>query len=291
MIRFFSPAIKFLKEFSNLWIVESWILFLVDRFISPFKSFDIPKRKKTSVMICGSGWSLNNISEKQWSEFENSYDIFSFNAFKISNYCNITFHLVREFESYFLYKRVSRLSSCFNFKEIKKYDHEIKSNPYMDKAELIVLHDRKSGQAILWRWMASLKHKTLSFYSNHSDRLLNWPPSNSMQNIPHSCSTLNDCINICYLMGYEEILLAGVDLNDRRYFYLEKDESRDFDMKNTKNFNDRHATADTMIAQIRLWRNFLEPKGIRLLCQNSNSLLSEVIGIKISAKANIGRSK
>jgi hypothetical protein len=158
----------------------------------------------------------------------------------------------------------------------------------MDKAELIVLHDRKSGQAILWRWMSSLKHKNLSFFSNHSDRLLNWPPSKSMKNIPHSCSTLNDCINICYLMGYEEILLAGVDLNDRRYFYLEKDESRDFDMKNNKNFNDRHATADTMIAQVRLWRDFLEPKGIHLLCQNPNSLLSEVIRIKIDAKDNIG---
>jgi hypothetical protein len=267
---------KLISELAQLWVLESIILYILHRLFFYNKNYFNP-RKKNKLFICGSGWSINNISEIEWIFIENNYDVMSFNEFYKCDKVRIDFHLIREIELNYFGKISSRFHSIFNFKALKQNTHEISINRKMDNTIFFVLNDFKSGSALLWDLLNRNRKKI--YYSNTFIRNKNKYPSFNISNISHRNSTLFDCINLGVLMGYSDIVLAGIDLNDRRYFYLAANETRDFDLRKGSTFQNKHATADETFQNILCWNKFLLNRNIRLSVLNPSSMLAQILPI------------
>jgi hypothetical protein len=267
---------KLISEIFQLWVIESVLVRLIHSIFRSNLNFEqTVERGKDKILICGSGWSINNITEDQLQRINNEFSVMSFNEFYKCNLMRIDYYIIREFELKFLGKFQSRFHSIFNFHEIKRVSKEINSNKKMKNTFYFILKDWKSGSALLWDLFN--KPQKRKYFSNTFIRGKNLLPSHEYSSISHCNSTLFDCINISYLMGYKKIYLAGIDLNDRRYFYLNYDETRDFDIKKGSNFNDQHATAIDTKKNIILWRDFFARQGIEIKLTNKNSYLADVL--------------
>jgi len=238
--------------------------------------------KKNRLYIFGSGWSLNEISKKEWASIEKSGDTMGFNAFYKSIFVRLDYFIIREWaEHYQLMQFVKRyrsvFSSIFNFPEYDKILTEIRNNQCMTKTKYICHIDRKSGPSIIWLLLNKHKENMLGYYTNMYDRATTWPVSETSRNIPHGNSTLFDAINLGYIMGYKEIVLVGVDLYDSAYFYQSKSKSREFDLQRGHTVKDKHKTSSELIDTIPQWNKFLKEKGVVLSVYNPKSLLNQVL--------------
>jgi hypothetical protein len=83
-------------------------------------------------------------------------------------------------------------------------------------------------------------------------------------------------VNFAVLMGWTSIVLVGVDLYDRRYFWLPPDVAR----PEEHNLDATHATAlGGIVTTLGSWSEQLAPRGIRLYVHNPKSLLSQVLPV------------
>lgn len=85
-------------------------------------------------------------------------------------------------------------------------------------------------------------------------------PSDDIYAIFHKGATLFDVVNISYILGYKEIVLVGIDLYDRRYFWLERNETDKCDLKRGKTYSDNHATTDNVLSGLAFWSKYLKLK-------------------------------
>lgn len=272
--------------------------FLVYCFFSVFYfkekkiGFDWVKKHRKSgnerIYIFGSGYSLNDLSKKDWNSIRSTGDTLSFNEFYYSNFIKLDYYIFREVESkYFDFippKIRKRFNTIFYIKKIKEIYNIINNNVYMEKTKYFFLCEKKSGASLLYYMLYRKSLELHGFYSNYYDRTINWPISKTPQNIPHGKATLLDAINIAYLMGYKEIILAGVDLYDRNYFYLRKGETRGFDRKKGFSANDMHNTLKHIIDTLKLWKPDLKKHGVNIKLLNPKSLLNEVFDIQYLSK-------
>ena len=79
---------------------------------------------------------------------------------------------------------------------------------------------------------------------------------------------MNECINFAALMGWRHIVLAGVDLYDRSYFWLRPGET----LPRDTTVATPHRTAG-IIQGIGAWRDIFNREGINLYAYNPLSLL------------------
>jgi hypothetical protein len=244
------------------------------------------KNKKTSksrLYIFGSGYSLNSISDMQWRKIRNTGDTLSFNDFYYSKFIDLDYYIFREVDSKH-FKRLPRflrvrLNSIFNISKIKSIHDLISGNSTMKQTKYLFLCDKKSGIALLYYMLFRSSINLFGFFSNPYDRTINWPISETPLNITHGAATLLDAINIGYIMGYTELVLCGVDLYDRNYFYLEKDETRDFDKNKGYTARDIHNTSHHIIETLSLWKPELYKRGVKVSVLNEKSLLNSVFDI------------
>jgi hypothetical protein len=101
------------------------------------------------------------------------------------------------------------------------------------------------------------------------------PSENLDDGLVHGHSTLQECINFAYLLGWREIVLVGVDLYDRRYFWLDPGETRSVDERRGASAADRHTQAASGLADtLGRWARWLAERGVRLTVYNPRSLLA-----------------
>tara|TARA_B100002003_G_C13827369_1_gene406871 strand:- start:39 stop:416 length:378 start_codon:yes stop_codon:yes gene_type:complete len=86
-------------------------------------------------------------------------------------------------------------------------------------------------------------------------------------------------VSFGYAMGYGSIVLVGVDLYDRRYFWLGEDETRPEDLARDAAHTDVHNTARPVVDLMRQWTEFLKERGVSLTVYNPQSLLAEVMDV------------
>lgn len=91
--------------------------------------------------------------------------------------------------------------------------------------------------------------KRVAMYGNSHAEL----PQESPTEIAHLRSTLFDAVNFAYLIGYETVGLIGVDLYDRRYFWLEGEERRVGDEYLGANIDSEHNTTSTVLEYMPQW--------------------------------------
>lgn len=231
------------------------------------------KKNNKIIFIFGSGYSINNITLKEWEDIKNVGDSLSFNFFFLGKFIPISYHIFRETGPY-----ISLPYFLLNL--INNYMKKIFKNDFYKKTIFFTHFDEKSLSTIWAVYILKLfRGKKICFYKNIEDRLIIKTPSDSIDSIPHCGSTLFDAINLAYLLEYSTIVLVGVDLYDRRYFWLNVNETRDADIHRGNTCFDMHNTTQNVIDTMRVWYPYLLSKGVKLYIYNPKSLLAGLIPV------------
>lgn len=222
------------------------------------------------MFIFGSSFSINDITVSEWDEIRRKGSTMSFNMFYYADLVDIDYHVIREVIVAKNY--LSRKS----FSELRRVNNKISRNRRFLKAKYFAMIDSFSPGALLW-YIFYGRRKCTYVYKNLFNRVASWPISESLEKIPHGGTTLFDCINISYILGYKEIVLVGVDLKDSRYFYLDYNESH-WLSKDVKP-DTPHPTQTRVLLNIVEWNNHLKKQGVKLFSYSDSSLLRKILPI------------
>lgn len=245
---------------------------------------DIKRRcqRKDTIFIMGCGYSINDITKEKWRHIVEVGDIFSFNEFYKGKFVPINYHICGEItaQNYALilinnkYKR-----------DIKSYYDEISHNPFY-KDTIFFLRYKKDMikepiPVAIWAlfFLKAFKNKPVCPYRIVTPKDAILEPSNNIHAISHNWATLFDAVNIAYILGYKKIVLVGVDLYDRRYFWLEPKQSHEVDLKPGKRYFDIHDTAENVVRGMKVWRAYLAKRGVKIYIYNPRSLLNKVLPV------------
>jgi hypothetical protein len=107
------------------------------------------------------------------------------------------------------------------------------------------------------------------------------PPTRSLgEGLVAGTGSLASCVNLGVVMGFREIVLAGVDLRDSRYFWLPPDVARpDLAQNQGVGHSDPHPRGTQIAEFMGRWGRLLEAEGIRLSVLNPESLLADVLPV------------
>lgn len=250
------------------------------------EDFDLGALKKSNTaFIMGSGYSLTKISEERWAAIRR-HDSFGFNFFLRHDHVPSAF----AFEGF--YERLSPGASDLFARIAWERDRDYRSVPklvtgltpeltatlpklppsfreglvYAPIVPSYVRSDDELRQSIRY-------HAALGHFSRHSQ----------IARVYKYRATLSLFIVLAHRMGYENIVLCGVDLSDRRYFYHDPAKYPDMVGFGTG------GQADTALHQtMKRWANqvpidtvlyaldelVLRPAGTRLYVENASSALS-----------------
>ena len=214
-------------------------------------------RKSDTVFIFGSGASLNAISPEDWQAIE-GYDTIGFNWFVRQSFVRCDYHLIREIVD-------KDLDGSWRA-AFPEYFRLVRDQPkYAETIFLVQTGFRAtSGNLAIGHRFIPLANRI--FLWRTLDRAL--PSGSIAEGLSHGHGTLNECINFAALMGWRHIVLAGVDLYDRSYFWLRPGET----LPRDTTVATPHRTAG-IIQGIGAWRDIFNREGINLYAYNPLSLL------------------
>ena len=236
----------------------------------------------------GSGYSVNDITKEEWQHIVDVGDTLAFNDFFKGELVPITYHICGEISGAPNYGSI--LMNSKRRKSIKSYYDEIFSNPYYKDTIYFLRYkmDIKKTPVPIALWalffLKAFKNKQVCLYRIvlFGDVILKpseiLEPSDTIYAISHN-ATIFDAVNIAYVLGYKKIILVGVDLYDRRYFWLERNEIHEVDLKIGRTYSDIHYTADKVMRGIDMWNGNLIKKGVRLYIYNPRSLLNKILSV------------
>jgi hypothetical protein len=102
-------------------------------------------------------------------------------------------------------------------------------------------------------------------------------PSDSLQDgLVHAHATLDECVNFAYLLGWRRIVLVGIDLYNRRYFWLPPDQPV-FGDASTEGL---HNTATSgLVENLGTWARRFAAEGVQVFVYNPRSLLARTLPV------------
>ncbi|MCO7248551.1 hypothetical protein [Pseudoalteromonas sp. Ps84H-4] len=277
--------IKWDRFLSRMFLKESRILKGEE-----FKDFNNITTKGDIAYILGCGASINELSDKNWSQIKENYSI-GVNYF-YNHHFSPDIHIVE----------LGKSSEAFRLIESKLINNSTRHN------ESVLVHIRhllqnpnslepNNASRIKFYSPLVLKSREEKFIESYLKRhfLDNNHP------LIHHASNLDCAIHFACKLGYKDIRLLGVDLGNSDYFWNQQDDEegiysgvreavrRDYEIAQwNQNVTKIHASADRKITEklncldivtyINLIdRVVLKPNGIKLSVCNEQSLLSDYI--------------
>lgn len=223
-------------------------------------------RRSETVFVFGSGSSLNELGPEQWTSFA-EHDTLGFNWFVNQDFVRVDYHLIREVAE------DDRDPAVWK-PQVLDYFERIRSSPHYRGTTFLVHSGWRSingNRAIGLRLLP--EGSRVFLWRSVPDRLR--LGTSFGDGLSHPFSTLDECVNAAALLGWRTIVLVGVDLYDRRYFWLGPDETRSTDLRRGATYRDPHARAHTgMVENMGRWAEALRAQGIELLVYNPRSLLA-----------------
>ena len=228
----------------------------------------LEKKISDTLFIFGSGYSLNSISSHEFSLMEKC-DTLSFNWFICQNFLDIDFHLIREPSD------PNQKTSEF----IEEFKGFIKNNKFKNTTYLLQYDLRAETSIELLSNFVFKEGTSIYGFSTKSRGNKSLPSRDLKGGLIHSAGTLTDCISFAYAMRYKKIILVGVDLYDRRYFWLNDNETRMADIDRGAKCSHTHNTADPIINVMKLWVDEFSKNGVELYVYNKKSLLAKYLPV------------
>lgn len=226
-------------------------------------------RKSDTIVIFGSGYSLNDITPAGWAAIA-AHNTLGFNYFVHQNFVRCDYHLVRE---------VARSDRGARWKsDLASYFGMAAASPhYRDTIFLMQAGFRalNSNRAIGYGYLPLTK--PIFLWRTIPDGRM---PSESLDHgLSHAQGTLAECVNFAALLGWRTIVLAGVDLYDRRYFWLPRDQPREMIGRPNSVDGIHSAAVNGIVELMREWREYYRARGIDLYVYNPRSLLASVMPV------------
>ncbi len=228
-------------------------------------------RRSDTVFIFGSGASLNDITAEEWS-WIGQHDTLGFNWFVHQQFVRCDYHLIRGIPDTDLDRSVWK-------PQLRSYFDLIRRNARFADTVFLVQEGFRAtngNRAIGYRLLPS------------GARVFRWRtivgpqlPSRSLASgLVHVNSALDETINFAFLIGWRRIVLVGVDLYDRRYFWLSADETRSVDVRRGATAADLHNRAESgLVEAFGAWGRLFRDEGVELSVYNPRSLLAATLPV------------
>jgi hypothetical protein len=239
----------------------------------------VASRRSDTVFIYGSGASLNDITPAEWAHMA-AHDTFGFTAFIYQKWIRVGYHLIRGGIEGSLEWRAYAEDFCRSLNDNENFEDAI----LILQGEYFAMF----ANQILGYKMIRPDTRIFRYQTARGEG----PPTRSFaEGIRHNQGTLCDCINVAACMGWKQIVLAGVDLYDTRYYWLPPDTTFGVDAAGLmtpvevnhrgNRYDAPHQTArNGIVDTMSEWRAHLKrEQGIELQVLNPRSLLAAVMPV------------
>lgn len=219
------------------------------------------------MFVFGSGSSLNTMPGAEWREIER-HDTIGFNWFVHQRFVRCDYHVVREICT-------NDIDTRLCGQQLDAFRRAVQSNPLYAKTIFLVQtgFSATNGNRAIG---LGLLPPGARIYLWRSLRGRTEPSASLADGLVHAQGTLVECVNFAFLMGWRRIVIAGVDLYDRRYFWLPPDQPAFDDVP----CDAPHNTASSGIVELLgAWRDRFARDGVELYVHNPKSLLARTIPI------------
>lgn len=231
---------------------------------SSYKTLDEHELRQTrrsgTAFVFGSGKSLLEITDDDWHRIAR-HDTIGFSQFQKQRFVRVDYHLISEALSVEPYARL--------FHENSRYAETIY---IVQEGWLAHVGNELVGRRLLPRDARLFRFRRVS-RGRYS------PPSESFgAGLVHGVNSSISTTNFAVVNGWKRIVLTGIDLYDREYFFLPPGASFEGE-KPGYTAASLFPGADIVVDYFRRWRPLLERRGVELLVYNPRSLLAEVLDV------------
>lgn len=250
----------------------------------PLDQLEVKSKKSSDrVFVFGAGLSLNDIPSDIWEKFE-AYDTIGFNSVFFLRKVKLTFFILKEWGTRDSLVDRWHIPLIDLVKNISQNEFLKETTFLLQRGISALLANRLLGN-YLWP-------RNFSYATYWIDRISLTPSKNFWGRFVHRGGTLCSAVSFAVQMGYKEIVLVGVDLTERGYFWSPpgysvnwSSETGELFFASTDDFGQRcdvqHNTVNNGIVEIMgEWANFLSKEyDVKLFVYNPQSLLTKVLPI------------
>lgn len=243
----------------------------------------LARRLSRRVYLFGSGYSLNELDAEEWAEFS-KHDTIGFSGSIYLQKIPLTYLLLRAWNE-------TSAGSLAWKKDTRDVLEALENNSYLNDT-LFVL--QKGLTAIFSNRLVGFRlwspGRKLYFFL--ADKVSHYPHRDIRAGLVHGKSTLCSAVSLAVGLGYEEIVLVGVDLYDSRYFWLPQDKTlgwseseqklvaSDRTVRGAKTTSVHNTVHNGIIDYLGDWNRHLQGKyGVSLFVYNPKSLLTKSLPI------------
>ena len=225
-------------------------------------------RTSDTAFVFGSGYSLNHIDPETW-EWISKHDTVSFREFPRQDFVRADYHVTAEVDDLAEYTRLIR--------ENRNYTRTI----FVIQEGWTAWH----GNNIVGRGLLNAGSRVVRF--KRTGRGVYRSPSRTLsEGLIHGYNSSISTTNFAIVMGWKNIVLTGIDLYDKRYFWLPPDTGRSYEKPGVM-FDAEFTNASPIVDYFGRWRDELEPDGIKLWVMNPKSLLANVLPVYESMPSSV----
>jgi hypothetical protein len=226
-------------------------------------------RTSDTAFVFGSGRSVLEIPGDEWERI-GQCNTLTFSEFHRQSFVRADYHMVGE---------VADEPGMDHARGLREYARRLRENPLYANTVLLLQAGwlaRSSNELVGLRLLSP---GARVFRYHRVNRGVGAPPTRSFRDgITHGWNSSISATNIALLIGFRRIVLVGVDLYDRGYFWLAPGERRD-NVPSEEAVVERFPTAQPVVELFRTWRELLEPDGIELEVYNPRSLLADALPV------------
>ena len=261
------------------------LIFLPKGFYKVEDEIDI-KKKLTSktIFIFGAGSSICDLNKRQLKRISNFHTM-GCNYFVIQDFIQLDFHVFREIGK--SSKPEDQGKVVFDFNLIFKLSEILKKNRKLQNTIFFLQAGYDAWGPNLMRGLRVFKKSAKIFLYSNTKNFRSIKTSHNLNDpIYHGSSTITDCIHLAYLLGFNKIILCGVDLNNKRYFWNKK-KLKFFDLNGVtsdggeysgdNNQSESHRSKDGLVRDLKKWNKDLKKLNIKLYTLSTKSALSDFL--------------
>ena len=263
------------------------LIFLPKDFYRIENELDIKKQLKSkTIFIFGAGSSICDLNKRQLKKISNFHTM-GCNFFVIQDFIQLDFQVFREMGK--SSKPENQGKVTFDFNLVSKLSEILKKNRKLQNTIFFLQAGYDAWGPNILRGLRVFKKSAKIFLYSNTRNFDSIKTSNNLDGpIYHGSSTITDCIHLSYLLGFNKIILCGVDLNDRRYFWNKK-KMKFYDLNGVtrnggeytedNNQSESHRSKDGLISDLKEWNKNLKKQNVKLYTLNTKSALSEFLPI------------
>jgi hypothetical protein len=232
-------------------------------------------RTSDTAFVFGSGRSILAITPEEWKRIA-ACNTISFSEFHRQRFVRADYHIVGEIADA---GGVEEAGPAAREQGFVEYARLLRENPFYADTVLLLQQGWRARDSNELVARGLLRPGVRAFRYRRTKRGVYAPPSRSFRDgLVHGWNSSISSTNLALLLGFRRIVLAGVDMYDRGYFWLEEGERR-ATLPPESVAEDAFPTSGAVIDLFARWRALLEPEGVELAVYNPRSLLAGTLEV------------